>query len=129
VYGALHATTRKGARQADVVECAHPREQVELLEYEADVVGTQPVASLRRRFGEVFVEELYAALFGAQNTAEQDQQCAFPSAARPLQEDALPTLNGETGNVQARQGLSRPAKNQIFNVDGVVGHSRCGLPG
>lgn len=124
VYGALHATTRKGTRQADIVERTHPREQVELLEYEADVVGTQPVASLGRRFGEVFVEELNAALFGAQNTAEQVQQCAFSTAARPLQEDSLPTSNGETGNVQARQGLSRPAKNQRFNVDGVVGHSR-----
>ena len=88
---ALCAPRREPAGQEHVLNHREVRDQIELLEDEADVLDAKPVAPAQRR--KLGAEDTDAPFLRGQDSGEQGKQRALAAAARTEEEYALARLD------------------------------------
>ena len=110
--GPLRTQAREMAGQLYVLAHREKRQQVELLEDIAGMVNSEAVAGTGGKLAEVLAEHLNVTALRFLHAAEQAQQGGLATAAGALEEQALPTLQGEGGNVQQLR-LAGPGKTEV----------------
>src|SRR5690606_30936775 len=108
---------RKTAAKGDVLDQPEIRDQIELLEDEADMIGAKAVTRRWPQRGQVLAQHVQTTLPGNEHAAEQAKQGALAGARRSFQEEAFSRLDAQRFDIQQHR-LSGPREAELFDGNG-----------
>ncbi len=116
VFIAVARTRREPQRQQDVLQDRQIRQQIELLENVADVIGAPSVTAGSRERRYDGVAKRHCAALRAKYAREQPEQRRLAAAAWAMQEHMLAGIEVKRGDVQDGF-LPRPGESQVMHFE------------